>query len=71
MFRGGKDMVLRTQNNYELDTEIESSSEVTSQTTEAKTYVIDLLGELQTIAAVAGFENLSNDIKMVLMRHLP
>lgn len=64
-------MVLRPQNNYELDAELERSSEMAGQTTEAKTYVTDLLGELQTIAMVAGFEGLSNDIKMVLLRHLP
>lgn len=44
-------------------------SSIPTQTTETVTYIADLLGELQTIARIAGLTVLSNDLESVLTKH--
>ncbi len=47
-----------------------SETEMTSRATETSVYVTDLLGELQTIAKIGGLSSLSDDIQLVLVKHM-
>jgi len=56
---------LNTQTN-----EFISETEVTSRNSDTSAYITDLLGELQTIAKIGGLESLSDDIELVLAKHI-
>jgi len=56
---------LNTQTN-----EFISETEVTSRNSDTSAYITDLLGELQTIAKIGGLESLSDDIELVLVKHM-
>lgn len=43
---------------------------VPSRANETLVYITDLLGELQTIARIGGLKSLSDDIQLVLVKHM-
>jgi len=57
------------QKHIELES-TEFSEVVTNRTSETAVYIADLLSELQTIAQIGGLTSLSDDIKLVLVKHL-
>ncbi len=61
-------MVLRQELSQPDFSEIGDSK--AGQATETSVYITDLLGELQTIARIGGLTKLSDDIKVVMVRHL-
>ena len=56
---------LNTQRN-----EFSSEAEVATRNSDTSVYITDLLGELQTIARIGGLVSLSDDIELVLVKHM-
>ena len=61
-------MVLRSENTQRTLTDIEDP--VPNRANETSVYITDLLGELETIARIGGLISLSDDIELVLAKHI-
>lgn len=53
----------------QVETE-EVGGTVTNRANETSHYIADLLGELQTIAQIGGLQSLSDDLELVLVKHM-
>ena len=59
---------MRSENTQRSDASLQSS--IPNKAMETSTYITDLLGELQSIAKIGGHTSLSDDIELVLVKHL-
>ena len=57
------------QDDFSADTTISLQAVGTARATDTVNYITDLLGELQSIAAITGLSNLSNDINAVMSKY--
>ena len=57
------------QDDFSADTTTSLHLVGTARATDTVNYITDLLGELQSIAAITGLSNLSNDINAVMSKY--
>jgi len=61
-------MTMSNNNIEKLHTDIDAT--MPNRATETSIYVTDLLAELQIIARIGGLKSLSDDIELILVKHM-